>query len=234
MDYIVKGFYDAFRIIIHFNKDFTDVVARSLLVSLTATLLAALIAVPLFILIGGVKLAGEGVISRILNSFMSLPSVTVGLLVLLFLSRRGPLGGLGLLFSVKAMIIAQLIYIFPLLSAMTYETAKTSGRGIKKLGQTLGAGRLRIVFLTFRELKDVFFIYVITAFSKAISEVGAVMMVGGNIKGKTAVMTTTISMYNSMGEYELAIALGIILVLISCVINWIAYSLKEKGLKYGG
>jgi len=101
------------------------------------------------------------------------------------------------------------------------------------LAQTLGAGRLQTTILLIVELKEAIFIHVITAFSRAISEVGAVMMVGGNIKGITNVMTTTISKYNSMGEYELAIALGLILLLISCVINWAAYSFKEKGVKNG-
>ena len=131
------------------------------------------------------------------------------------------------------MIIAQVILVFPLIAAMTYELAKQSGRTIKTLALTLGAGSFRTAALAMAELKGPLFIYLITTFSRAISEVGAVMMVGGNIKGQTNVMTTTISRYNSMGEYELAIALGIILLLTSCLINWIAYSIKEKSVKYG-
>jgi tungstate transport system permease protein len=131
------------------------------------------------------------------------------------------------------MSIAQIVLIFPLIAAMTYELAKQSGRSIKNLGQPLGAGAWQATALAITELKDVLFIYIITTFSRAISEVGAATMVGGNIKGQTNVMTTTISRYNSMGEYELAIALGIILLLTSCVINWVAYSVKEKAVKYG-
>ena len=230
----MNGLEEALYIIIHFDSGFTQIVLRSLLVSVSATLIASAMAVPLFIFLGLIRFKGESVVSRLLNTFMSTPSVVVGLVVMLLLARRGPLGFLDLLYSVKAMIIAQVILIFPLISAMTYELSKQSGRPIKSLGQTLGAGRLRTTALAIAELKHVIFIYVITAFSRAISEVGAVMMVGGNIAGLTNVMTTTISRYNSMGEYELAIALGIVLLVISCAVNWAAYSFKEKGMGHGG
>ena len=234
MDYIIEGFKQAFYIILHFDSEFTQIVLRSLFVSVTATIIASAASVPLFMFLGLNKFKGESIVSRLLNTFMSTPSVIVGLVVMLLLARRGPFGYLDLLYSVKAMIIAQVILIFPLISAMTYELAKQSGRSVKGLAQTLGAGKLQAAALAIIELKHIIFIYVITAFSRAISEVGAVMMVGGNITGLTNVMTTTISRYNSMGEYELAIALGIILLLISCVINWTAYSIKEMGIKYGG
>lgn len=234
MDYIFEGIKNAFEIILSFDSEFVDVVRRSLLVSLSATLIASAFAVPFFTFLGLNKFRGEGIVSRLLNTFMSTPSVIVGLVVMLLLARRGPFGDFDLLYSVKAMVIAQVVLIFPLISAMIYELAKSYGRPMKALAQTLGAGKIQTSALVMRELKDVIFIYVITAFSRAISEVGAVMMVGGNIKGHTDVMTTTISKYNSMGEYEIAIALGIILLLISCVINWAAYSVKEKSVKYGG
>ena len=233
MDYIVSGFYEAVSIILRFDSEFIDIVLRSVTVSLSATLIASALAVPFFMLLGLQRFRGEGIVSRLLNTFMSTPSVAVGLVVMLLLARRGPFGHLSLLFTVHAMIIAQTLLVLPLISAMTYELAKQSGREVRILGQVLGAGRVHSAFLAIRELKDALFIYVITAFSRAISEVGAVMMVGGNITRQTNVMTTTISRYNSMGEYELAIALGIILLLISRVINWIAYTFKEKGMKHG-
>ena len=233
MGYIAEGFKSAVEIILRFDSEFIEVVLRSLFVSVTATIVASAVAIPFFMFLGLRRFRGEGIISRLLNTFMSTPTVVVGLVVMLLLARRGPFGGLNLLFTVKAMIIAQIILIFPLVSAMTYELAKQSGRTIQLLGRTLGAGAFRSAALAIMELKDVLFVFLITTFSRAISEVGPVMMVGGNIKGQTNVMTTTISRYNSMGEYELAIALGIILLLTSCVINWIAYSLKGKSVKHG-
>ena len=234
MDYIVSGFREALIIILRFDMEFVDVVARSLYVSMTATLIASVFAVPFFIWLGLRKFVGEGIVSRLLNTFMSTPTVVVGLVVMLMLARRGPFGSMNLLYSVNAMIIAQVILIFPLISAMTYELAKGEGRTILSLAKTLGAGDLQATGLAIVELKNVLFIYIVTAFSRAISEVGAVMMVGGNIKGQTNVMTTTISRYNSMGEYEMAIALGLILLLTSCVINWVAYAFKEKRAQHGG
>ena len=233
MDYIVEGFRSAIGIIFRFDGEMVEVVVRSLYVSFTATLIASAVAVPFFMFLGLQRFGGEGIVSRLLNTFMSLPTVVVGLLVMLFLARRGPFGSLNLLFTVRAMIIAQVVLVFPLVSAMTYELAKQSGRRIRSLGHTLGANAWQATLLAIVELKEALFIYVITTFSRAISEVGAVMMVGGNIKGMTNVMTTTISRYNSMGEYELAIALGVILMLTSGVINWAAYSFKEKGFRYG-
>jgi len=234
MGFLFDGFQKAVAILLHGDSEFVQIVLRSLLVSVSATVAASAIAVPAFMFLGLVKFKGESIVSRLLNTFMSTPSVVVGLVVMLLLARRGPFGFLDLLYSVKAMVIAQVVLIFPLISAMTYELARQSGRPVKSLARTLGAGRLQTAALAIAELKHVLFMYVITAFSRAISEVGAVMMVGGNITGLTNVMTTTISKYNSMGEYELAIALGIVLLLVSCVINWAAYSIKEKGIKYGG
>ena len=233
MDYIVEGFKSAIEIILRFDNEFVEVVLRSLFVSITATGVASAAAIPFFMFLGLRKFRGESIISRLLNTFMSTPTVVVGLVVMLFLARRGPFGGLNLLFTVKAMIVAQVVLIFPLIAAMTYELAKQSGRKIMYLARTLGAGPFQSTRLAIAELKDVLFVYLITTFSRAISEVGAVMMVGGNIKGQTNVMTTTISRYNSMGEYEMAIALGLILLLTSCVINWAAYSLKGKSVRYG-
>ncbi len=228
MKYIIEGFFEAFRIIFSFSPDFIQIVARSLFVSISATILASLVAVPIFIYLGSVSLKGERFLSRLLNTFMSTPSVIVGLIIMLFLSRRGPLGFLSLLYTNKAMIIAQFFLVLPLISAMTYDLSKTNGRVIKNLAKTLGANKWQTTLLIISELRPTLFIYIITAFSRAISEVGAVMMVGGNIEGETRVMTTTISMLNSMGDYPMAIALGIILISVSFGINWISYSFKES------
>ena len=233
MDYIIEGFKTAIKIILSFDGEFADVVLRSLYVSVSATAIAAVLAVPFFLFLGLNRFRGEGIVSRLLNTFMSTPTVVVGLVVMLLLARRGPFGDFDLLYSVPAMVIAQVVLVYPLIAALTFELSRQSGRPLKLMAQTLGAGRVRTTALLIAELKDPIIMQLITVFSRAVSEVGAVMMVGGNIKGMTNVMTTTISRYNSMGEYELAIALGLILLLISCAINWVAYSFKEKGVRHG-
>ena len=126
------------------------------------------------------------------------------------------------------MIVGQVVLVSPLIACLTYELVKHRGRDIQKLGQTLGASKLQSVWMVISELKSELFIYTVNGFSRAISEVGAVMMVGGNIKGSTRVITTSISMLNSMGDYAMAFALGMILIVISLIINSVLYTYKEK------
>ena len=159
---------------------------------------------------------------------MSIPSVIVGLVVAILLSRRGPLGFLDLIYTPKAMIIAQTLLVVPLILGLTYNLAKNRGSNIEKVAYTLGGNKLDTVILIMRELKVDILVNIATAFSRAISEVGAVMVVGGNIKGHTRVITTTISMMNSMGDYPKAIALGVILLLISFGIHSFIYSYSQE------
>ena len=159
---------------------------------------------------------------------MSIPSVIVGLVVALLLARRGPLGFLGLLYTPKAMIIAQTILVIPLILGLTYSMAKNRGVAIHKVAKSLGGTRWDSVILIIRELRIDILVNLATSFSRAISEVGAVMIVGGNIRGQTRVITTTISMMNSMGEYPMAIALGTILLIISFGIHSIIYSYSQE------
>ena len=228
LDYIIAGFWKALEMIFSGDAELWGIVGLSLRVSGSAIVIAALMIIPLFTFIGLKSFRGERILSRVLNALMSMPSVVVGLLVSVCLSRRGPLGHLQLMYTPTAMIIAQVILVSPLIACLTYEMVKHRGRDIQKLGQTLGASKLQSTFMVISELKSELFIYTVNGFSRAISEVGAVMMVGGNIKGDTRVITTTISMLNSMGDYAMAFALGMILIVISLVINSILYTYKEK------
>lgn len=228
MDYIIAGFWKAIAMILSGDQELWGIVGLSLRVSGSAIIIAAVVLVPLFTFLGLCKFHGERALSRVLNALMSMPSVVVGLLVSVCLSRRGPFAELKLLYTPTAMIIAQVVLVSPLIACLTYELVKHRGRDIQKLGQTLGANRIQTTFMVISELKSELFIYTVNGFSRAISEVGAVMMVGGNIKGSTRVITTTISMLNSMGDYAMAFALGIILIVISLLINSVLYTYKEK------
>lgn len=224
MGYIGEGFREAIKLLTHFDKEVYSIVTLSLFVSTTATIIAAILCIPLGIYLGIKDFKGKKFFSRILYTFMSIPSVIVGLIVAILLSRRGPFGHLELLYTPKAMIIAQTLLVIPLILGLSYSLAKNRGSTIEKIGLTLGAKKSDIIILIVRELRVDLMVNVVTAFSRAISEVGAVMIVGGNIKGHTRVITTTISMMNSMGDYPMAIALGIILLIISFVINSILYT----------
>ncbi|MBZ2174741.1 ABC transporter permease [Schnuerera sp. xch1] len=224
IDYIIEGFKEAIQLLIGFDREIYGIVFLSLFVSTSATIISSLICIPFGIHLGIKNFKGKKAFSRLLYTFMSIPSVVVGLVVAIMLSRRGPLGTFDLMYTPKAMIIAQALLVTPLILGLTYSLSKNRGKEIEKVGTTLGANKFDIIILIIKELKVDLMVNVVTSFSRAISEVGAVMIVGGNIKNRTRVMTTTISMMNSMGDYSMAIALGLVLLIISFIINSVIYS----------
>ncbi|NLY77033.1 MAG: ABC transporter permease [Tissierellia bacterium] len=223
MDYIVEGLKEAIKLLIGFDQEIYEIIFLSLFISTSATIIASIIFIPIGIHLGIKEFKRKRALSRMLYTFMSIPSVVVGLLVAIILSRRGPLGKFDLMYTPKAMIIAQTLLVTPLILGLTYSLAKNRGKEIESIGKTLGAGRKDIILLIIKELKIDLIVNVVTAFSRAISEVGAVMIVGGNIRRKTRVITTTISLMKSMGDYPMAIALGIVLLFISFLVNSIIY-----------
>lgn len=228
MNYIIDGFKEAFKLIISMDGEIFQIISLSLFVSTFATVLAAIVFVPVGVYLGIKKFRFKKVMSRIIYTSMSIPTVIIGLVVAIILSRRGPFGSLQLLYTPKAMIIAQTVLVVPLILGLTYNLAQNRGPAIRAASFTLGGKTKDTVVLIMKELKVDIMVNVATAFSRAISEVGAVMIVGGNIKGHTRVMTTTISMMNSMGDYPAAIALGIILLGISFVIHSLIYSYGQE------
>ena len=228
MDYIIQGINEAFKLLISFDAEVFQIIGLSLLVSTSATIIASLFFIPIGVYLGIQKFKGKRIVSRLIYTFMSIPSVIVGLIVAILLSRRGPLGYLKLLYTPKAMIIAQTLLVIPLILGLTYNLAKNRGKDIENIALALGGNRKDTIILIIRELKVDILVNIATAFSRAISEVGAVMIVGGNIKGHTRVITTTISMMNSMGDYPMAIALGLILLFISLCVHSIIYSYSQE------
>lgn len=228
MEYILQGIMEAFKLLISFDKEVYKIVLLSIFVSLSSTIISSLMTIPLGIYLGIKEFNGKRLFSRIVYTFMSIPSVIVGLMIAIILSRRGPLGFLDLMYSPIAMIIAQTTLLSPLILGLTYNLSKTRGKKIEQIGKTLGASKLDVIVLIMKELKIDILMNIVTGFSRAISEVGAVMIVGGNIKGHTRVITTSISMLNSMGDYPMAIALGIVLLIISFGINSIIYSYSTE------
>lgn len=227
MDYIVNGFVQAITLICSLDRELYQIILLSLLVSTSATVISASVSIPLAIYLGLKEFRLKGLFSRFLYTLMSIPSVLVGLIVAILLSRRGPLGSLELMYTYYAMIIAQCLLVSPLLTGLIFTMVKKRGKKVEEAGKLLGARRFQIMFLVVRELKTEIVMALLTTFSRAISEVGAVMIVGGNIKGHTRVITTSIVMFNSMGDYTFAIALGIILLFISLIMNTFLYNHRE-------
>ncbi|MDY3618688.1 ABC transporter permease [Agathobaculum sp.] len=228
MAYLWEGLVSAVHLILGGDPEFWGIVLRSVAVSGLATVLAAVLMFPLSVQLGLSSFRGEKTVSKILGTLMSVPSILIGLLVCLFLSRRGPLGSLSLLYTKPAMVFAQMLLVSPLLLGLAYPAVKGKGRMIRETAQTLGAGRRQVLAAVLREMRGDFLVFFTSAFGRAFSEVGSVMMVGGNIRGQTRVITTAISLENSMGDYSMSIALGLVLLAAALALNWIVYSFKER------
>ena len=196
-----------------------SIVGRSLAVSASACLLACGLGLVLGAWLGVARFAGRGALLTLLNTLLALPSVVVGLVVYLLLSRSGPLGVLGWLFSFKAMVLAQTVLVLPVVTALTRQAIEDADRAHGEQLRSLGAGPLARALLLVADERYALVTVLIAAFGRAVSEVGAVMVVGGNIDGFTRVMTTAIALETSKGDLPLALALGIVLLGVVLLLN---------------
>lgn len=203
------------------------IVSRSLSVSATACALACGMGLLFGAGLAVSRFAGRGLVLAGLNTLLALPSVVVGLVVYLLLSRTGPLGMLGWMFSFQAMVLAQTVLVVPVVTALTRQTIEDADRAHGEQWQSLGASNWQRACLLLWDERFALLTVVIAAFGRAISEVGAVMIVGGNIDGFTRVMTTAIALETSKGDLPLALALGIILLGVVAVLNLLLLALKH-------
>jgi tungstate transport system permease protein len=229
MNAITEGFLQAFKLILHLNPDLIGIILLSLKVSGLALVLATLIGIPLGGFLGLKRFPGHGIAVSGINTFMGLPPVVVGLIVYLLLSRRGPLGALGLLYTPSAMIIAQTILALPIVTALCRSAIVSVDPIIAQAARTLGATPVQVTMTIITEARYGIFSAIIAAFGRVMAEVGSILIVGGNIAGYTRVMTTTIALETDKGNFELALALGIILLLISFGINAALHLVQKKG-----
>ena len=219
MQEIIQGFLEAIRLVLSGDPELVEIVWLSLRVSGIALLISTLLGIPVGVLLGLRRVPGHGVITASLYTGMGLPPVVVGLFVYLLLSRSGPFGALGWLFTPKAMIVAQSIIAFPLVAGLTMAAVRSVDPALRVQVRSLGATRLQEAVAVLVEARIGLIAAIVAAFGGIISEVGAVMLVGGNIAGKTRVLTTAIVLNTRQGEFALAIALGIILLLIAFAAN---------------
>jgi tungstate transport system permease protein len=229
VEYITDGIVKAFALIFSGDPTVFEVVRLSLFVSGISVSAAVLLGVPFGIFIGTHDFAGKRVLLRIIYTFMSMPPVIMGLFVFLILMRQGPLGTFQLNYTPAAMIIAQLLLVTPIVIGLTYNIVKDRAKDVERLGKTLGGTGISNLRLMLSEVRGGIVVAIVSAFGRAISEVGAVMIVGGNITGKTRVMTTYIAELRAMGDYSSAIAVGIILLLIALIVNTILYQFQLRG-----
>lgn len=229
MEELWNGLVRAVQLIISLDPEVMQIAGRSLRIALTSTAIGSVICIPLSCLIHFNEFWGKRfIIVGIIQTLYSVPTVAIGLFVFVFISRAGPLGGLGILFTPTAIIIGQALLITPLLLGLTISALKGVDKTIPDTARSLGASGFQMAVLVIREARFAVMAAVILAFGRAISEVGISLMVGGNIRGFTRVLTTAISLETSKGDLELSLALGIILILIALIINIILNRVQQK------
>jgi len=229
MDEIITGITQAFNLIVTLNPEVLQIAALSVYISLAATILAACISIPLGGLIHFREFRGKRTLKMIIQTLYSVPTVVVGLLIYLLLSRAGPLGFLGLLFTPEGMILGQMVLIIPITTGLVISALSGVDRNISDTLVSLGATEFQSIVQIVKEARLAILSAVILAFGRAISEVGVAMMIGGNIAGQTRVLTTAIALQTGMGDFGFSIALGIILLAIALVIV-VAMNLITSGL----
>lgn len=228
MNDISDAFQAALHLLVSFDAGLMEIVGLSLRVSFSAVALAALIGLPLGAALALFKFPGRGSLIVMLNALMGLPPVVVGLIVYLILSRAGPLGVLGLLFTPTAMIIAQAILVTPIIAALTRQVVADLWVEYAEQMKSLGAGPFRAIPALLYDARFTLVTAVLAGFGRASAEVGAVMIVGGNIDHVTRVMTTAIALEVSKGDLALALGLGIVLITLSLAINAATHTIKHR------
>jgi tungstate transport system permease protein len=224
----------AIDLILSGDRALFAVVRLSLMVTLAATLSATLVGMPLGAVVALTRFPGRSVAIVTLNALMGLPPVVVGLIVFLLLSRSGPLGSLGLLFTPTAMVIAQAVLIAPIIAALTRQTIEDLWGEYRDELTAMEIGPLARVTALLWDARFSLVTVLLAGFGRAAAEVGAVMIVGGNIDGFTRVMTTAIALETSKGNLALAIGLGMILIILIMVINALAWGVRHWGQRHAG
>ena len=228
MSELWNSFTQAIELIVSLDAEVFEVAGRSLAISLTSTALASLVCLPLASAIHFKRFPGKRLLISLIQTFYSVPTVVIGLLVFSLFSRAGPFGGLDILWTPAAMVIGQMVLITPILLGLTLTALAGVDPLIVDTARSLGAGRRQTAVVVLKEARFAVTAAIIMAFGRAISEVGIALIVGGNIVGVTRVLTTAISLEHSRGDIEFAIALGIILVIIALVVNIVFNRLQRR------
>ena len=228
MDLILEGILKAFHLLITLDPEVMGITLLSLQVSGTATLISLLIGISIGTMVALTEFPGRRFVVGLINTGMGLPPVVVGLFVTIFLWRNGPLGFLGVLYTPTAMIIAQGIIATPIVMGITLAAIQALPKNLRLQILSLGATRFQMVWILVKEARLPLLAGVMAGFGGVISEVGASIMVGGNIKGYSRVLTTATVMETSRGNFDIAIALGVILLLLAYLINLVLTHVQQR------
>lgn len=228
MDYLWSALVQGFRLVSSFDREVYSAALLSLGISTAATVLATLVGVPLGVAVGASSFRFKPVVLVALNTLMALPTVLIGLLLYTLLSRRGPAGPLGLLYTPWAMVLGQFILATPILAALSAAAVQGADPRVRKSALTLGAGRLRVWMTQTSEARRAISAAVAAGFGRVIGEVGISMMIGGNIRHYTRNLTTAIALETSKGDIALGMALGLILVVVALGVNAAMQALRYR------
>ena len=224
----MEYFKEAFTLIFSGDAELWQIIGTTLLMSVFSTGISSLLGIPLGVLIGKNSFCGKGILLRLTNTMMGLPPVVAGLLVFILFRGVGPFGSLHLMFSLPIMVIAQVLLITPVITGLSSAAAGERAAMLTETARGMGLSGKKQIFLLIKECSAQFVSIILMGFGRSIAEVGAVSLVGGNIQYKTRVMTTAILLESNKGNFQKAFALGIILMLLSLLVNIPAYQAQVK------
>ncbi len=234
MDFLGEGLRRAFQLIRSADPEVYGIALLTVKVAVVATLIACALGMPLGFVLASRRFWGRRAALTVVNTALAFPTVVVGLLLYGLLSRRGPLGGLGWLYTWQAIVIGDVILAFPIAAALSAAAVQGVDPRIRRTAETLGAGVWRTAWTVAREARFALAAVITAAFGQVVAEVGAAMIVGGNIRGATRTLTTAVALSTAQGDFGLALALGIILVVMALVVNVALQLLQGRGGPGGG
>ncbi len=219
MNTLYDALKNALRLIWTLDPQVIEYASRSLYIALMATIIASLIGVPLGVIIAEARFPGRRLVIIIFNTLLGVPTVVVALLVYSFISNKGPLGALDLLYTINGIVIGDVLLILPLVTSLTIAAVRRTDREARLQAMALGAGRMQTFLIVFHESRLGVVTGIIAGFGRVVGEIGVAMILGGNIAGFTRTLTTAAAMHVSQGNFELALALGIVLLMLSSFVN---------------
>ncbi|PAF52084.1 ABC transporter permease [Helicobacter sp. 13S00477-4] len=229
MDFIQEGFIQALKLIVHFDPQTLSAILVTIKTSCISILIALIIGLPLGFILGYFDFFMKRFLKLIVDTFLAMPTVVIGLVLYALISYRGPFGEYGLLYTIPGIIIGQSVLALPIIISLSSTAVENMDKKLSLTLQSFGLSKMQMIKSTLFELRYALLASVVVAYSRVISEIGIGMMIGGNIKWHTRTMTTAISLETSKGEFALAIALGIILIAIALCVNVFLQFLRKKG-----
>ncbi|HZI21312.1 MAG TPA: ABC transporter permease [Gemmatimonadales bacterium] len=229
MDFLAEGFRRAFALLLSADAEVYGIARLTLKIGFLATVIACGLGIPTGFVLATKPFWGRRAALTVVNTALAFPTVVLGLLLYGLLSRRGPLGGLGWLYTWQAIVVGDILLAFPIAAALAAAAVQGVDPRIRRTAETLGAGRWRAAWTVAREARFALAAVITTAFGHVVAEIGSAMTVGGNIRGQTRTLTTAVALYTSQGDFGLALALGIILLLLALLVNVALQALQGRG-----